>query len=252
MQIQEGMTFGRLTVISRSDEYYVSPKGYKERKWRCLCNCGNIVNLLRISLVSGSTLSCGCYYKECVENSKKRNKYEFYKDYVVGYATNSNEKFYIDIQDYDKIKNYCWFTNINGATKRISTKLPKCDKTIKMHTFLGFKGYDHINRNELDNRRVNLRKCTHQENSTNVGLKKNNKSGIIGVFLCKTTNKWIAQIKKDYKNIHLGSFINKDDAIKARLEAEAKYFGEYAPQQNLFEKYGIIKTKIDYSEENSK
>ncbi len=32
----------------------------------------------------------------------------------------------------------------------------------------------------------------------------------------------------DGKNINLGSYISKDDAIKARKHAEKKYFGEYA------------------------
>ena len=43
----------------------------------------------------------------------------------------------------------------------------------------------------------------------------------------------------DYKEIGLGLFENKDDAIKARLEAEAKYYGKFASQQHLFEQYGI-------------
>jgi hypothetical protein len=37
----------------------------------------------------------------------------------------------------------------------------------------------------------------------------------------------------------LGYFINKDDAIKTRLSAEAKYYGEFAPQKHLFEEYGV-------------
>jgi hypothetical protein len=43
----------------------------------------------------------------------------------------------------------------------------------------------------------------------------------------------------DAKQIHLGMFENKEDAIKARLEAEAKYFGDFAPQRHLFEQYKI-------------
>ena len=34
--------------------------------------------------------------------------------------------------------------------------------------------------------------------------------------------------------------MNKEDAIKARLEAEAKYYGDFAPQKHLFEEYGIV------------
>ena len=41
------------------------------------------------------------------------------------------------------------------------------------------------------------------------------------------------------KSIWLGEYADKDDAIKARLLAEAKYFGDFAPQHHLFEQYGI-------------
>lgn len=33
--------------------------------------------------------------------------------------------------------------------------------------------------------------------------------------------------------------IKKDDAIKARLNVEVKYFGEFAPQKHLYKQYGI-------------
>lgn len=60
-----------------------------------------------------------------------------------------------------------------------------------------------------------------------------------GVMWSKCCNKWVAQITVNYKNIHLGTFEDKEDAIKRRLKAEKEYFKEYAPQQHLFEKYGI-------------
>lgn len=34
-------------------------------------------------------------------------------------------------------------------------------------------------------------------------------------------------------------FDNKEDAIRARLQAEKEYFGEFAPQRHLFEEHGI-------------
>ena len=44
----------------------------------------------------------------------------------------------------------------------------------------------------------------------------------------------------DGKEINLGYFDNIEDAVKARLEGELKYFGaEFAPQRHLFEQYGI-------------
>lgn len=44
----------------------------------------------------------------------------------------------------------------------------------------------------------------------------------------------------DRKGIFLGYYNNKDDAIKSRLTAEQKYFGRFAPQRDLFEKYSIV------------
>jgi hypothetical protein len=41
------------------------------------------------------------------------------------------------------------------------------------------------------------------------------------------------------KQIRLGCFSDKIDAIKARLKAEKEYFGEFAPQQHLFEQYEV-------------
>ena len=41
------------------------------------------------------------------------------------------------------------------------------------------------------------------------------------------------------KEILLGTYENFDDAVRARLEGEKKYFGEFAPQKHLFAQYGI-------------
>lgn len=51
--------------------------------------------------------------------------------------------------------------------------------------------------------------------------------------------KWEAYIQLNKKRKSLGYFNNKEDAIKARLEAEAIYYKEFAPQRHLFEQYGI-------------
>lgn len=53
-----GKTFGRLTVIERVES------SNKNAKWRCLCDCGKIVNVFGIDLKSGKTQSCGCLYSE--------------------------------------------------------------------------------------------------------------------------------------------------------------------------------------------
>jgi hypothetical protein len=56
----------------------------------------------------------------------------------------------------------------------------------------------------------------------------NNTSGVTGVGWNKDSQKWCAYICKNYEQIHLGYFDNFDDAVRARKDAEEKYFGEYA------------------------
>ena len=108
-----------------------------------------------------------------------------------------------------------------------------------MHTFLGYKWPDHKNRNKLDNRKNNLVIITQKENNRNMPKRVTNTSGFIGVSWNNAAQKWTSQITVDGKNKYLGCFLNKSDAIIARLYAEYKFFGEYAPQRHLFEEYNI-------------
>lgn len=86
------------------------------------------------------------------------------------------------------------------------------------------KDLDHINRNPSDNRIENLRECTDKENQQNTNIQKNNTSGYKGVGWYKNYNKWCAKIKVNGKYINLGYFEDKEDAIKARKQAENKYW----------------------------
>jgi hypothetical protein len=89
---------------------------------------------------------------------------------------------------------------------------------------------DHINRDKTDNRISNLRIATPAENQRNIGVRKSNTSGVVGVYWFARTGKWMAAVFLGGKNIHLGYFENKDDAIAARQKAaELVYGGDYAP-----------------------
>ncbi|MDR3290865.1 MAG: HNH endonuclease [Methanobrevibacter sp.] len=86
---------------------------------------------------------------------------------------------------------------------------------------------DHINHNLLDNRRDNLRHCTHAENMRNRKIQKNNKTGYPGVV--KNGFNWGAKIKKNNKWFWLGTFTTKEEAIAAKKKANEDFFGEFAP-----------------------
>ena len=82
---------------------------------------------------------------------------------------------------------------------------------------------DHINRDKTDNRIINLREASTQENARNQGLNPRNKSGFNGVSWCKLTGKWKAQIVVSRKTISIGYFCDLSDACWARYGYNIMY-----------------------------
>lgn len=249
VQVREDLTgkqFGRLTVMKQVEDY-VDSKGNHRARWECECSCGNPNTTFPTGsdLKSGKAQSCGCLRVENTQksnqiNKKKYNVYDLSGEYGIGYTCNTNTPFYFDLEDYDKIKDYCWSEHIDDkGYHSLYSRKANSNKHIKFHHILGLFMPDHINHNPLDNRKENLRPATTLENAMNRSKYKNNTSDISGVYWRKDTFKWRSCIQTNNITYNLGSFYNKEDAIKARLNAEAKYFGEFAPQKHLFEQYGI-------------
>jgi len=90
------------------------------------------------------------------------------------------------------------------------------------------KQVDHINRNTLDNRIENLRLATNEQNMSNRGLFKTNKSGYAGVCWHKIKQKWGVNIGINGKIKHLGDFVDLDLAGLVSIEARDLYHGKYA------------------------
>lgn len=173
---------------------------------------------------------------------KVKNKWTIYDDYAELYIDNpTHGKFNIkiDLEDYERCSKYHW--NIQHAGGKYSYKYygyAKIDgKQTLLHRFImnvadRKQAVDHINKDglvdETDNRKYNLRICTVRENLCNIDKKKNNTSGHKGVTWNKKVGKWMAYIKVHYKFKNLGYFDDIDEAVKARINGEQFYFGEYA------------------------
>jgi len=82
---------------------------------------------------------------------------------------------------------------------------------------------DHSDGNGTNNAFSNLASVTHLENHKNKRLHSNNKSGVCGVFMDKSRDKWRTEIKINFKTIHLGRFNDFFEACCARKSAERKY-----------------------------
>ena len=165
----------------------------------------------------------------------KTNEIVKYEDHaeVILYDKYGNEKAraLIDLEDIDRIKQHRWYFDGRYVRGHVS----KSNRQ-KLHRFImnisSEMVIDHINHNPLDNRKCNLRVCTQQQNCINKVKQSNNTSGHSGVGWYKKYNKWRARIQVNGKQILLGYFEDKNEAIAARKQAEIDYFGEYRNKED--------------------
>lgn len=87
---------------------------------------------------------------------------------------------------------------------------------------------DHKDRNRSNNNIANLRPAGTSQNRWNASVRSDNTSGIKGVSLHKQSGKWRAQIYKDGKAIHLGTFLTMVEAESAVVTARKTLHGEYS------------------------
>jgi hypothetical protein len=223
------LQFNKLKVIR---EY--GRNKHNEVLWECECSCGSKqVIVTSYNLKSGHTKSCGCYLREYNSiNYKKFNTYDLSGEYGIGY-TSKGEEFYFDLEDYNKIKDYCWYIDDDGYVRATTNK-----QSILIHrTILEIEDsdvcIDHPSHKKYDNRKSKLRIVTRALNNQNLSLNRNNKSGFAGVYYSKDRNKWRAYININKKRIYLGDYVEINDAIRVRKEAENKYYGEYSYDNSM-------------------
>lgn len=84
------------------------------------------------------------------------------------------------------------------------------------------KYVDHKNGVRHDNRWENLRAATSSQNAMNRSKRP------LGVCWIKASQKWRAYLKINRKQLYLGEFTDKKDAMAARRSAEEKHHKEFA------------------------
>lgn len=241
-----GQKFGKLTVKAQLSDYYTSG-GNKKHMWLCECDCrrGSDVICSTGDLNSGRRWRCTyCVRDDASERiankNKKNNVYDLSGKYGVGY-TLKGEEFWFDLEDYNLIKDYCWYKHHDYYVAKINGKNIGLHKII-MNDLENKYDVDHIKtENKFDNRKLNLRKTTRHQNSCNQKLAVNNTSGVTGVHWHSRDEIWEAWIKVNYKNEYLGRYLRFEDAVEARKKAEEKYYKEYSydNSQELYEKLTI-------------
>ena len=203
-----GKTFGKLTATK-----YVSGS-----KWMCLCSCGNIVNVTTAKLKSGHTKSCGCLREEVGKNNKthgKRNTPEY--------------SIWVGMRQRCSNKNNKWYQKYGG--RGITVEWSSFQEFI--HDMGERPTPEHtIERIDVDGNYSNSNCCWTNDlalQAINQNLKSNNTSGKSGVYWRANRNRWVAKIFHGGAHVMLGSFVNIEDAIECRKEAERKYYGFEKP-----------------------
>jgi len=117
----------------------------------------------------------------------------------------------IDKEDFELVPKNSWHLSVRGyPAARVDNKLV----TIHQLVVNGqSKTIDHISRDKLDNRKVNLRFATQQLNANNV-------TGRKGYH--KNRGKWVTQLRLNGKAVHLGRF-NTEQEAKDMYDAAHKY-----------------------------
>jgi hypothetical protein len=88
---------------------------------------------------------------------------------------------------------------------------------------------DHRDRNGLNNQRDNLRVCTNSQNQHNRKRQSSSRSPYKGICLMRGRSKpWVANIRVNGKQIHLGAFVTAEQAHAAYCSAARQYHGEFA------------------------
>lgn len=143
----------------------------------------------------------------------------------------------VDDEDYDWLMQWKWYAKFNRSTGTYyAARNARMDDgrrtTIRMHQqIMGSPlatDVDHCNHNTLDNRRLNLRACTHAQNMQNQPLRRDSTTKYKGVQWYPKYQKYVARIGVNGKRIFLGYFNTPEDAYTAYCAASEKFHGEFS------------------------
>ena len=257
-----GKKFNRWTVIGKSKQTKHTKRG-NYTLWDCKCSCGNerIYHIPTVSLEHGYSKSCGCLQKETVSKLyAERLKEEIARKGTIGtwnVLCNIKNNIWkcecvkcgylqdleggnIKYRKCDNCKKNQIIENENriiGKTIGFLTVLYKTDKPYLYTSSFYYKC--HCNKCNKDCEKVGtylFREFRKKKSVINCGcmnsylipkiiprIRKNNTSGITGVWFRNDRKKWAAGIACNGIEHHLGSYDTIGEAALARQIAEEIY-----------------------------
>lgn len=134
----------------------------------------------------------------------------------------------VDTEDYERVNRWNWVAHWAECTHSFYADREECGKTISMHRFImrceQGEECDHQNGNTLDNRKQNLRTCTHAQNTKNKKIRRGKQ--FIGIQ--KRGRKWMFEVMHNGQRTTGFGFWTPEEAAKARDAVAKNLHGEFA------------------------
>ncbi|MGL6219188.1 MAG: hypothetical protein ACRC36_14215 [Lacrimispora sphenoides] len=198
-----GMRFGRLVALGPTDKRLC-----RNVVWKCQCECGNICYVAVHCLQSGGTKSCGCSRIDDL-SGKKIGMLK-----VIKMVRKDGKDTYWECMCDCGKKTVVTAGNLKSGHTKSCGCLHKnvCRQKIQR---------DMLN----EKSRMKMIDTVGLIDGTMIAMLNDkppltNKSGVRGVFWDSSREKWGAVIKFKGKQYYLGRYEKKEDAIRARKEAE--------------------------------
>ncbi len=165
--------------------------------------------------------------QSCLYKTKILNPFTILSDTMILHYWMQKEKIIynilIDLEDYIKISDYYWsigssgyaYSRTNGSKNIMHRFLMDTPENLQV---------DHINRNKIDNRKINLRNVEPYINARNKKISSKNTSGHQGVDYQKKEDKWRARWATSPNTYKQKAFKTKEEAIKYRELKEKEHY----------------------------
>ena len=139
----------------------------------------------------------------------------------------------VDDDDFENLNKWTWRLNERGYVVSRRYRNGKYHND-RLHRIIAnappHLQVDHINRNKLDNRKMNLRLCNNSQNNRNRHTSKPGESPYKGVS--RNGKKWMSKIRTDFGRVYLGVYDTQEKAAEAYDRAAVLYHGEFAYLNN--------------------
>jgi len=198
-----GQRFGMLVVIDQAESTATG-----QRRWVCKCDCGNEHTVMGANLKRGTTVSCGCKWYKNLEGQK------------IGKLTVICRSDKYGSRGQRKTQLWECRCECGAITYKATDTLTNPDISMCQ---------DCANKYAASKARANAGfiEGTQLSKLSCLGQPSNNATGVRGVYYDGKTDRYRARITFKGKRYNLGSFVSKEDAIKARQKGEEEIFAPF-------------------------